>query len=557
MIGRVAALGLAALLLILNGEAYSQSVAINEIMYAPVSPEPEWIEIYNPDSTPLDLTGWHLATTSKSTVFPLTSVAPRSFLIVTKDSAALRQQRPGDYSILQLALPALTNTGTIITLHDTNNKIIDSVPYLPVWGGKSGKSLERVDASRSGYDRSNWAECVDTSGSSIGAPNSVRRLDHDIRLGNATANESMLSVIVYNDGRDTIYSVPLTIHFGKLDSSVVANGKLIAPLDSIILSIQIPQSFYGSAYAYAVLTDFADQRHFNDTSYFTLFRSIPRDSLIINEIMFQPAIGSCEWVELRNLTDRNISLSNTALFAGQSAHLTEMPIPDLTVPSNQYALVVANASLYTERPELRMSSAIVLLDRSTLNFSNDSATIVLRNFDGSTVDSVRYLRSWEGDLRPDYTGVSLERKSVNNPANDPLNWHASTDPSGATPLRANTSGDTSSLVTGSAFSVSFDPNPFSPDGDGFEDMSTLTIHAGDNYDYALRVRLYDSRGRLVRTLADGVTLTAGIETAFDGKNDDGQTLSPGLYAALIELTSPNPRRSLSKTIGVAIAGKRK
>jgi len=556
MIRRLATLG-SAIILALSGKAYSQSIALNEIMYAPTSPEPEWIEIYNPDSTMIDLTGWHLATTSKSIDIPLAHIPSRSFLIVTKDSTALKEERPGNYQILQLSLPALTNTGTTITLHDTNYNLIDSVSYLPTWGGKSGRSLERIDAIRSGYDRSNWAECVDIAGATIGAPNSVRRLDYDIRLGAATADNSILSLIVTNEGRDTIHLVPLTIHFGKLDSSVVTNERSIAPSDSTVLFIPIPRSFYGFTYANAVLTDSADGRHTNDTSHFRIARPIPRDSLIFNEIMFQPAVGSCEWVELRNQTVRTISLSNTSLFAGQPSHLSEMSVSDLIIPPNEYALIAANSSLFTERQELLTRGAIAVLDRSTLNLSNDSATIVLRNADSSTVDSLRYFSSWEGNLRPDYTGVSLERKSVNDPANDPTNWHASTDPTGSTPLRTNSSADTSSLLAGSAFAVSFEPNPFSPDGDGFEDMSTLTIRTGDNYDYALRVRLYDARGRLVRTLADGVTLSAGIETAFDGKNDDGQTQPPGLYAALVELTSQSPRRILTKTIGVAIAGRRK
>jgi hypothetical protein len=45
--------------------------------------------------------------------------------------------------------------------------------------------------------------------------------------------------------------------------------------------------------------------------------------------------------------------------------------------------------------------------------------------------------------------------------------------------------------------------------------------------------------------------------SFDGKRDNGQTLPPGLYTVLIELTSQSPLRALKRAIGVVIAGKRR
>jgi hypothetical protein len=108
------------------------------------------------------------------------------------------------------------------------------------------------------------------------------------------------------------------------------------------------------------------------------------------------------------------------------------------------------------------------------------------------------------------------------------------------------------------FQANFDPNPFSPDGDGFQDVSTLTVQTGDvSTLWALRVRIFDARGNAVRTLTDASTVVGAITLNFDGKRDNGLTLTPGIYAALIELTSQSPLQSLKKTIGVAIAGKRR
>src|SRR5438093_12184834 len=73
----------------------AQMPAINEIMYAPLSPEPEWIEVYLPGSSPVSLIGWHIATLSKSVALPQITIQPDSYVIITKDSTALRRSRPG------------------------------------------------------------------------------------------------------------------------------------------------------------------------------------------------------------------------------------------------------------------------------------------------------------------------------------------------------------------------------------------------------------------------------------------------------------------------------
>ena len=46
---------------------------------------PDWIEIHNPDATPVDLTGWHLSDdVSKPTrwTFPALTIAPQGFVVV-------------------------------------------------------------------------------------------------------------------------------------------------------------------------------------------------------------------------------------------------------------------------------------------------------------------------------------------------------------------------------------------------------------------------------------------------------------------------------------------
>ena len=74
------------------------------------------------------------------------------------------------------------------------------------------------------------------------------------------------------------------------------------------------------------------------------------------------------------------------------------------------------------------------------------------------------------------------------------------------------------VVLGDAF-----PNPFNP---------TATIRFEIAKPAHVRLKIYDVRGVLVRTLVDGRTMTAGRhEEAWDGRDTSGRTVAAGVYVA--------------------------
>jgi hypothetical protein len=48
------------------------------------------------------------------------------------------------------------------------------------------------------------------------------------------------------------------------------------------------------------------------------------------------------------------------------------------------------------------------------------------------------------------------------------------------------------------------------------------------------VRILDPRGRLVRTLAQGVAGPGALEAVFDGRDDAGRPLASGAYRVVLE-----------------------
>ena len=57
-------------------------------------------------------------------------------------------------------LPSLNNTGDAVVIKDPSGYLIDSLNYLPSWGGNlNGSSLERVSVNDSSSSKENWRTC--------------------------------------------------------------------------------------------------------------------------------------------------------------------------------------------------------------------------------------------------------------------------------------------------------------------------------------------------------------------------------------------------------------
>ncbi|HBX64621.1 MAG TPA: hypothetical protein DEG32_00105, partial [Balneolaceae bacterium] len=81
--------------------------------------------------------------------------------------------------------------------------------------------------------------------------------------------------------------------------------------------------------------------------------------------------------------------------------------------------------------------------------------------------------------------------------------------------------------------ITFTPNPFSPDDDGFDDNLFINYKL-EEPDYLLRIRIFDRYGREVRELVDGKQ--AGFEGSiiWDGLKDDRTKNRVGIYIVLFE-----------------------
>jgi len=129
-------------------------------------------------------------------------------------------------------------------------------------------------------------------------------------------------------------------------------------------------------------------------------------------------------------------------------------------------------------------------------------------------------------------GVSLERINFDRPALDRSNWNSAASTVGfATPGYRNSQFAELSETQEGDIVVS--PEVFSPDNDGFDDVTTLN-YSFSKPGFTGDIRVYDVKGRLVKQLAKSAYLGSTGAIGWNGINDSGLKADIGIYVVVLE-----------------------
>ena len=349
-----------------------------------------------------------------------------------------------------------------------------------------------------------------------------------INSGLKTANKFSISIFIEN-GTDTLFQTAADqlLLKDEVDSLLTK--------DSIIINFNYTYSEKRTKKIIFLIDFSADMKPDNNVfiSYFS--NSFPPNSVKINEIMFNPSNNFPEYIELYNCTGDTIDLINWKI---ADQYLSSGKRNELVVTGNSkilpenYLTLAADSSIFDQFTYLKsFTNAYYLFNRSTLYLNNDEDEIVIFDLNGKKQDSLRYSDKWHNPRVSVSKGVSLEKIFPNLDSPNPKNWTSSLDVLGGTPSKAN-SALTSSRLNSKVISI--EPNPFSPDGDGFEDNTMITYSNKSDYT-SLRIRVFDKSGRLRRTILNCVhSLTSG-NIQWDGYDDNARPLTTGVYILFIEL----------------------
>jgi hypothetical protein len=551
------------------------AIIVNEIMYAPAGGEPEWIELLNTDTFGIPLARWKVGDSGSPegkeiTTIPLTLPAG-GIVVIARSATDLAATRPGCEAgcIEMVGLPSLNNTGDNLMLRDPAGFTVDSVCYLPAWGGSSGRSLERKDERGAGEDGANWGSSIDSGGATPCRRNSIAVLDTDLALA-AHAEDPMtvgkratLLVIVRNVGRAVVESADVEcveLRDGESDGGAevcIARGAMGSPLargESTAVTMVWEAPSGGLHHLFYRLSAPGDARIINDTLGVWVLVGYRDPFLRISEIMAVPRQGEAEYVEILNAGGDAIDLAGWSIGesrqAGTYAKAFVLSRKTLGVAPGASFVLTSDSTLF-RRFAVCDSHLVTVAGTGSLQLNNDADIIVLRDPLGRAVDSVAYLARWHSPVLADPIGRSLERISASLPSSDARNWGTSVAGSGGTPgcpnsIRGDHVAATSRLVAS--------PNPFSPDGDGHDDHTTIRFEAPRASSW-MSIRIFDVRGRLVRLLANNEPCGPDGAVIWDGFDDGRRRVRIGMYIILVEVAGEDRETVTTVRGSVVVAGK--
>ncbi len=163
--------------LVANFEASNigQDLVINEIMYHPddANDSEDWVEIYNPGSAEVDLSGFVLKDedNSHAFIFPeSTTIGADGYLVVAKDITLFNSIHTNTENVIGDLGFGLSGNSDEVRLYNIDGLLVDSLKYddeapWPVQADGSGYSLELIDSQSDNSLAANWRASTHLNGS--------------------------------------------------------------------------------------------------------------------------------------------------------------------------------------------------------------------------------------------------------------------------------------------------------------------------------------------------------------------------------------------------------
>jgi hypothetical protein len=526
-------------------------IVINEIMADPepvmALPEFEYIEIYNTSDYAISLSEWTL--TVGSTIRSLSSqtIESHSYLTLCNSEAAAELQIFGDVLVVS-GFPSLANTEQTVILHNKSGEIISRVSYSDDWyqnefKSDGGWSLEQIDPMNPCGGENNWVASESETGGTPGQQNSVYANNPDTEapeLLRITVVDEQNIQLFFSESIDSlsamqteIYNVdnnignPVFVDMVGSDYKSIILGFSNSFDQNVVYTLDISGGIFDCAG-----NEIADK---NSAQFSLPFLPVEND-LVINEILFNPLPDGFDFVEVYNRSDKTIDLKDLliASYDDEKADYSSIKV----ITEEGYLVFPDAYVVLTEEPEAvkRQYTTTNPEGFVKLNdlpgYNDDKGRVILLDKQQNIIDNFEYDEDMQFALLATNEGVSLERINYNRPTDDKSNWHSASQLVGfATPAYENSQFmELEDIID----DVQIEPEVFSPDNDGYEDVANISF-TFDKPGYVANIKIYDSKGRLIKYLANNQLL--GIEgiISWDGLDDKNQKAPVGIYVVFIEI----------------------
>lgn len=533
--------------------AVKGDILISEIMVDPTPvvglPELEFIEIYNRSNKYIDLSNWKLGDQSGDGTILSGFINPGQYKILC--AAANISEFPGSYGVS--SFPSYNNSSDEVVLKDNSGLIIDKISYSDTWyqdpiKKAGGYTLELINPNDPCSDASNWIASANMNGGTPGTQNSVYNITPDTQIPNI----SSLVAIAPNY---------LEVHFSEgMDSVSLVNAVFTSNPNLTVQSIAVSSAFADQAtiafnenlvlsqhysFSYGTVSD-CWLNAVTLTGNFALAEIPQAGDLVINEILFDPATGGSDFVEIYNRSSKVINLKD--LFIANLQEDTVQLNQNYFLDRGSYVVLTSDSNYQKNTFPQAVPGRFYSTALPSLN--NDSSTVQLL-YNNLVIDKVSYREDWHLSLIDDIENKTLERINPEGVSSSASNWHTAAETIGfGTPGKIN-----SQYMSGSVSSTFGTTEPiFSPDNDGFQDV--LLFQYNFEVGMIATVKIFDNQGREIHTLFSSELLGQQGSFTWDGVMSNNQKAPIGIYIAVIEaFDADGGSKQFAKRIGFTLAGK--
>jgi hypothetical protein len=529
-------------------------------------PGSSFVEINNRSGKDIHLLNWTIGNSSSSaTIKSDYLLKADSFLILCPAASAMAYAVFGP-SLGVAGFPALDNDAGDIILRSDTGAVIHAIHYDKSWydndvKSQGGWSLEIIDMTNP-CGRKNWTASISPLGGTPGKKNSVDRENPDTEppaLQQAVATDSLDLVLLFDEPLDSL-SASSSSNFLISDGiGTPETAESLTPFfDHVAVHLQRPLST-GKWYTISV-QQIADCSGNEIGVRSTCKAGIPEKAkssdIVFNEILFNPAPGGYDYLELYNRSSKVISCSDLFIAGKNMDGSLKDPVAlvkeDRAFFPGEYLLLTENTSwLLNNYPS---APAAQLIDLPALpSLPDDLGKVVLLNDSGDLLDELDYDHHWHSPLLANESGVSLERISPDLPTSQASNWTSAAAPAGyGTPGYKNSEF---SMDSTSADFISVEPKIFSPDMDGYHDFCFINYHL-PSAGFIGSITIYNVLGRMVRQLVNNTIWATDGNYRWDGLDDQQNPLPMGHYILYVELFLPDGTVKKQTLVCVLARGKR-
>lgn len=531
-------------------EAQANDVVINEIMAdpSPVVGLPEWefIELHNNTNIPINLEGWKLMIGTGERIIGAVSIQPKDFLILGHENASQELSVYGDFfgfSSFQLA-----NSGASLSLLGKQGQLVAFVAYSDSWYNdntkkEGGWTLEQKDPTNPCGGNNNWTASNHADGGTPGSQNSVFAIS---TAGPRPQSQKLIGnniLQIWFDQQMDAVSMGNTQAYLLNPGSLNPSSATPNPADPAFVELEFSQPFesgliYTLEIGQSILNCAGRAVEAGTAIEFGLPDTPQQGDVVINEILFNPLTGSNDFVELYNRSNKIINLEDLRLGAIRQTipnpadtSLREIISSTSLMLPQTYVLLTTDTAGITQFYHCPSTENFIAMS-SFPTYANEAGTVLLVNKSMEIIDQFSYTEKMHFPLLNYVKGVSLERISPERPASDLTNWHSASETAGfATPGYQNSMfvQDVASTTT-----LETDPEIFSPDGDGYADVTSIRYlfeEAGNT----LNIHIFNASGLKVRHLLKSMLVSQEGAVSWDGLDDQARKLPSGIYIIHAEI----------------------